>query len=119
MSAEWEDIDESQGIAGPWPERADPMVLWQQWRTPAIDSGLPPRRLLRVVGSMDQGVWDKMLNELKIRGWMPVWPAPAGLAYLCVEADADRQGAANQVLIGVCGVLDEAPAGDLMVDPGA
>lgn len=118
MSAEWEDIDESQGIAGPWPEGADPMVLWQQWRTPAINSGLPPRRLLRLVRPMDQEDLGIVLGKLKPLGWIPVWSAPSGLACVCVEAEAGRQGAVDQVLIRVEGVVEEAPIGDLLVGPG-
>lgn len=119
MSAEWEDIDESEGIAGPWPERADPMVLWQQWRTPAIDSGLPPRRLLRLHRNLKDSERADLRDALANLGWVPVWPDWGTLDYLCVEASADKQEhAPSLVLIRVAGVFDEAAASNILQQPG-
>ena len=119
MAAEWEAVNQSADNGGPWPVKADPMVLWQQWRTPAIDAGLPVRRLLRLDSKLDDAARSGALKELAGIGWVPVWPAWPGVDYLCVEVAAERQGQApSQVLIGVPGVLDEAPAGDMLFPLG-
>ena len=98
----------------------DPMVLWQQWRLPALRQRTPaPRiqRLLRLKPGVQDDTRADLLHALAEAGWRPVWPTRSSGRFLCMEYIGD--GVPERLLLGEYDALDgEVVAGDVFHHDG-